>query len=96
MVITEKLDGTNACIVIEPDHGQDYYSTDLREKVSHFTSASGSYWFATQSRSRFITPVDDNFGFAKWAYQHAEPLIDVLGPGQHYGEWWGFGYPARI
>lgn len=46
--------------------------------------------FGCQSRSRIITPEDDNFGFAKWAYQHKEDLLP-LGPGYHYGEWWGSG-----
>lgn len=32
----------------------------------------------------------DNFGFASWAEQHADELR-MLGPGRHYGEWWGSG-----
>ena len=32
----------------------------------------------------------DNFGFAAWVEQHAEELR-TLGPGRHYGEWWGSG-----
>jgi hypothetical protein len=43
-----------------------------------------------QSRSRIITPDDDNFGFAKWAYANKDELLK-LGPGYHYGEWWGLG-----
>lgn len=42
------------------------------------------------SRSRYIVPGDDNFGFAKWADAHKEELLK-LGPGRHYGEWWGSG-----
>lgn len=42
------------------------------------------------SRSRWITPDKDNHGFAKWAYEHTEELL-TLGPGHHYGEWWGQG-----
>jgi hypothetical protein len=64
--ITEKLDGTNACIVIQGDE------------------------FACQSRSRFITPEDDNYGFATWAYANKAELMK-LGDGYHYGEWWGRG-----
>lgn len=64
-IFTEKIDGTNACIVIGPN-GE----------------------FYTQSRTRFITPGNDNFGFAKWAYENKEELLK-LGPGYHYGEWWG-------
>lgn len=42
------------------------------------------------SRKRWITPEDDNFGFARWASEHEEELRE-LGPGHHFGEWWGSG-----
>jgi hypothetical protein len=42
------------------------------------------------SRTRFITPENDNFGFAMWVKQHATDLLK-LGPGSHFGEWWGVG-----
>lgn len=44
-----------------------------------------------QSRNRIITPDEDNFGFAKWVSENAGVLTDTLGPGRHYGEWWGWG-----
>jgi hypothetical protein len=66
-VVTEKIDGTNASIVIGED---------------------GS--FQIGSRTRWITPQDDNYGFAKWATANQEELMK-LGPGQHFGEWWGNG-----
>ncbi len=65
--ITEKIDGTNACIVAQ------------NGKVT------------AQSRKRIITPDDDNFGFAKWVYDNAGALLDTLGYGYHYGEWYGEG-----
>ena len=46
--------------------------------------------FLTGSRTRWITPTDDNYGFAKWAAANKEELLK-LGPGSHYGEWWGLG-----
>lgn len=46
------------------------------------------------SRNRWITPADDNFGFAKWAKEHEEELRS-LGAGSHYGEWWGSGIQRR-
>jgi len=46
--------------------------------------------FLVGSRTRWIQPVNDNHGFAKWAYEHEEELRQ-LGPGRHYGEWWGQG-----
>lgn len=33
----------------------------------------------------------DNHGFAKWAYEHQDALIEFLGEGYHYGEWCGPG-----
>lgn len=42
------------------------------------------------SRSRYITPEEDNFGFAKWVAANREAL-QMLGPGRHFGEWWGSG-----
>jgi hypothetical protein len=64
-VITEKIDGTNAQILI----------TDAGE-------------LRAGSRTRWITPEDDNFGFARWAQEHRDELLK-LGPGRHFGEWWG-------
>ena len=46
------------------------------------------------SRSRWITPKDDNFGFAAWVEQNADELRK-LGPGRHFGEWWGAGIQRR-
>lgn len=65
VTITEKIDGTNACIAIHDD---------------------GTYH--VQSRNRIITPDDDNYGFARWVADNWE-AIQILGPGYHYGEWWG-------
>ena len=47
------------------------------------------------SRKREITPEDDNYGFAKWAYDNQEALFNVLGEGRHFGEWWGSGIQRR-
>lgn len=42
------------------------------------------------SRTRWITPENDNYGFAAWARDNRDELLK-LGPGRHYGEWWGNG-----
>lgn len=44
------------------------------------------------SRSRWITPgkSTDNFGFAAWVQDNTDELRK-LGPGNHFGEWWGSG-----
>ena len=71
IVITEKIDGTNAQIFITEDN------------EIHFGS-----------RTRWITPQDDNFGFAKWGLDHQDELRE-LGPGRHFGEWWGQGIQRK-
>lgn len=47
--------------------------------------------FGVQSRNRLITPESDNAGFAKWVYANIDELWADLGPGRHFGEWWGSG-----
>jgi hypothetical protein len=47
------------------------------------------------SRTRWLEPnVDgrktDNHGFATWVQDNKTQLLR-LGPGHHYGEWWGYG-----
>lgn len=42
------------------------------------------------SRHRWVTPGDDNYGFALWVAANREELLK-LGPGRHFGEWWGKG-----
>lgn len=46
--------------------------------------------FLVGSRTRWISPEQDNYGFAKWAHENKEEL-QKLGEGYHYGEWWGSG-----
>ena len=67
IVITEKIDGTNAQV----------YITDEGEVL-------------VGSRTRWITPEEDNAGFAKWVQANREDLLK-LGIGRHFGEWWGRG-----
>lgn len=68
IICTEKLDGTNSCVIVGEDGAQ----------------------IAAQSRTRLITPENDNYGFAKWVNIHREELL-TLGPGHHWGEFWGPG-----
>ena len=53
-----------------------------------FISDDGS--IIVGSRKRWITPQDDNFGFAKWVEENKDELLK-LGVGRHFGEWWGSG-----
>jgi hypothetical protein len=47
------------------------------------------------SRNRYVTPSDDNYGFARWAVEHEEELRAGLGFGRHFGEWWGQGIQRK-
>lgn len=47
------------------------------------------------SRTRWITPEQDNHGFARWVQEHADELRTGLGVGMHRGEWWGQGIQRR-
>lgn len=64
-VITEKIDGTNAQVIVTDD-GR----------------------VGAASRTRLITPEDDNMGFATWVKANEGELVK-LGPGRHFGEWYG-------
>jgi hypothetical protein len=55
----------------------------------------GTYAVTAQSRTRLIYPGADNYGFAAWVHQNASALAELLGPGLHFGEWWGKGIQRR-
>jgi hypothetical protein len=50
-----------------------------------------------QSRKRLIHPgkTTDNAGFAGWVQENEDALRVGLGPGLHFGEWWGAGIQRR-
>lgn len=85
-IITEKIDGTNASILITlggldtPGIISSWFDEDTQSDMIMLAG----------SRTRWITPQDDNFGFAAWVKNHADKLRN-LGPGHHFGEWWGQG-----
>lgn len=96
MIVTEKIDGTNAQILIEPISRQSFDSNLIAaEDIPDSGSENGvneSYVLGMYagSRSKWITPQSDNSGFAKWCLaNHAE--LFKLGQGRHFGEWWGSG-----
>lgn len=43
------------------------------------------------SRTRWIYPGDDNYGFATFVHQNKQQFIELLGIGRHFGEWCGPG-----
>lgn len=85
--VTEKIDGTNAAIIIQPWLSDGSQPTPIEEM--HTEEECYGIW--AQSRTRLITPEEDNFGFAKWVKENSEQLITDLGEGYHYGEWYGLG-----
>lgn len=98
IIITEKIDGTNGAVIIEEFPFGFHANTNVAEGI-HVSGPVNEetgvpdveYVVAAQSRKRLITPENDNFGFAKWVYSNAGALVNVLGPGRHFGEWWGHG-----
>jgi len=92
MVITEKIDGTNAQIAME------VYGRGIDECLRDWPVAfakeveGGTLCMFAGSRTRWITPgkQTDNSGFARWVSEHGEELL-ALGDGRHFGEWWGQG-----
>ena len=67
VVVTEKIDGTNAQVLVTED---------------------GDVFAG--SRNRWLNPSGDNYGFARWV-EGNKPTLLQLGPGRHFGEWWGLG-----
>lgn len=90
-IITEKIDGTNAQIFIAelpndqpiPEHSLGVFDIN---GIIHFMAAG--------SRTRWVTETDDNFGFAAWVARNFVQLKG-LGPGRHFGEWWGQGIQRK-
>ena len=97
-VITEKIDGTNAQvhIVVLPDNAVMPTETPIVAVRPNPNDAGGEHTLLLYagSRNRYITPDADNFGFASWVRDHADALV-ALGPGRHFGEWWGAGIQRR-
>lgn len=82
-VITEKIDGTNACVIVhEPDGCNS--TCGCEDQGATVTPDGSAVW--AQSRTRIITPENDNHGFARWVHENCESLSHDLGPGYHYGE----------
>lgn len=102
MLVTEKIDGTNAAVVIidrleldtiEHADGSWYLSEPDDSRALATVEGEDGHEFVVfaQSRTRFITPTADNYGFAGYVQRNAKALVTALGPGRHFGEWWGSG-----
>jgi len=93
VVVTEKVDGTNSAIIIQESFGDHEDESVLK----YIWRDEVRYEVGAQSRNRLIFPgkTTDNHGFARFVQQNAEKLFDILGPGRHFGEWWGKGIGKR-
>jgi hypothetical protein len=98
-VITEKINGTNGLIeVTKNETDQDLFVPDgetipgVSVSLWDEETQTHSRWLVRAgSRNRWLTPDNDNFGFARWVWDHAIELAEGLGEGKHYGEWFGKG-----
>lgn len=108
ITITEKIDGTNAAVVIlkraatpeTAEEGQlivydEKAALEAGDVVSFVHHDGADYVVFAQSRNKFITPKSDNHGFAGWVERNAKELVAVLGEGRHFGEWWGSGIQRK-
>lgn len=87
IIVTEKIDGTNAHIFITGEECEPAEKSLIIAEKDGLTMYAGS-------RNRFIFPQSDNFGFALWAQENSGTLFG-LGKGRHYGEWWGQGIQRK-
>lgn len=86
VTVTEKIDGTNAAVAVV--RVGDIANDDIAgAKV--IGTANGWLAVFAQSRKRLITPEADNAGFARWVWANAAEIVEALGEGLHFGEWWG-------
>ena len=92
IVVTEKIDGTNAQIYIEDIPKELYKPEPGLIADDGFGPETCVRVIRVGSRNRQLMGrgKEDNFGFYGWASDNAECLMQ-LGPGRHYGEWWGHG-----
>ncbi len=101
-IITEKIDGTNAAVVVERHPfgafaGGSYPDGVIAGIVGDARDEAGEpvdeFLVGAQSRSRLLgaTKQTDNMGFGRWVEANAADLVRVLGEGVHFGEWWGNG-----
>lgn len=84
IVISEKIDGSNASILI-------IERALVTDRPANIVAEDSDYVYLAGSRNKWVVPgKGDNYGFAGWVASNIEKLHN-LGPGHHFGEWWGQG-----
>lgn len=103
IIVTEKIDGTNGAIIIVEAEGDLNIALENKPANTIATVVHNgdgppdyegctAFFVGAQSRNKLIEPGKaDNAGFAGWVQRNAEMLVHALGPGRHFGEWWGPG-----
>jgi hypothetical protein len=95
VILTEKIDGTNAQILISPTNNPDPQALCAMPMDVNINPGQPPtkifYNVYAGSRSRWLNLINDNHGFAKWVMENVYTLVSTLGVGRFYGEWWGKG-----
>lgn len=86
-IVTEKIDGTNACVYVTEQSPGEILKTPWADVVW----SDKERWVYAASRKRWVTVENDNYGWAWFVKQNGEALAYELGLGRHYGEWFGYG-----
>lgn len=100
--VTEKLDGTNAAVVIMhkdavglTDGGSGLGMGDDEIAIPAVLRVIDGFVVMAQSRNRMLSLEQDNHGFARFVHDNAQALVATLGEGRHFGEWVGKGVNKR-
>lgn len=91
VVVSEKIDGTNSQVfILAKDKLVQDMTGDFAGYGDLIIAENDTQIMFAGSRTRWITPEQDNHGFARYVKENSEELFK-LGEGYHFGEFWGSG-----
>lgn len=91
--VTEKIDGTNAQVFVLPENELQLYTPE--QTLGAVRLVDGHLIYAG-SRNRLIgLGKNDHHGFGQFVHDSAAEIVAKLGPGRHFGEWYGFGFKRK-
>lgn len=90
-VITEKLDGSNAQVLIV--NNDEAGLANVNPLSFLFSDEETGLTVMAGSRNKLLdtSKQGDHMGFAKFVQANAKDFVEKLGEGRHYGEWLGLG-----